>query len=192
MISWFFEGLFYYIALLAFIAGLALYGVSYFAKLLPVIAAYALMMQIGGMVLAVGGGYFVADHKGYERRVAEDKAEIDRLNAEAREKEVQMAQAIKEKTAALRKATNAINQKQSDTFKRIDSGELRFPTSCPVQADSSTGTTGGNPSNGTESERQAVKDIVTIAAEGDIAITRLNACIAQYNNVRETINAGVK
>jgi len=28
MISWFFEGLFYYIALLAFIAGLALYGVS--------------------------------------------------------------------------------------------------------------------------------------------------------------------
>ena len=93
MISWFFEGLFYYIALLAFIAGLALYGVSYFAKLLPVIAAYALMMQIGGMVMAVGGGYFVADHKGYERRVAEDKAEIERLNAEAREKEVQMAQA---------------------------------------------------------------------------------------------------
>jgi len=192
MLSWFFEGLFYYIAFIAFIAGLALYGVSYFAKLLPFIAAYALMMQIGGMVLAVGGGYFVADHKGYERRVAEDKAEIDRLNAEAREKEVQMAQAIKEKTAALRKATNAINQKQSDTFKRIDSGELRFPTSCSVQADSSTGTAGGNPSNGTESERQAVKDIVTIAAEGDIAITRLNACIAQYNNVRETINAGVK
>jgi len=189
MISWFFEGLFYYIALLAFIAGLALYGVSYFAKLLPVIAAYALMMQIGGMVLAVGGGYFVADHKGYERRVAEDKAEIDRLNAEAREKEVQIARAIKEKTAALRKATNAINQKQSDTFKRIDSGELRFPTSCPVQASSDAGTPAGNPENGTEPERQALKDIVTIAAEGDAAIVKLNACIDQYETVKGKVNA---
>jgi hypothetical protein len=170
------------------IAGVALYGVSYFAKLLPVIATYALLMQIGGVVMALGGGYYVADHKGYERRVAEDKAEIDRLNAEAREKEAELAQTLKDKTAALRKASNAIQAKKTDTFKRIDSGELRFPSSCGVQASSDAGSAGGDTKDGAESERQALKDIVTIAAEGDTAITRLNACIDTYNAVKDKVN----
>jgi len=185
----FFSDLFYILAMLALVGGIALYGVSYVAKWLPVIATYALMMQVGGVVLALGGGYFVAEHKGYEKRVAEDKAEIDRLNAEAREKEAELAQTLKEKTAALRKATNAISQKQVVTNQRIDAGELRFPTSCPVQASSDAGTPAGNPENGTEPERQALKDIVTIAAEGDAAIVKLNACIDQYETVKGKVNA---
>ena len=192
MLSWFFEGLFYYLAVMALIAGLALYGVSYFAKLLPVIAAYAMMMQIGGIVLTIGGGYFVADHKGYERRVAEDKAEIDRLNAEARAKEAELAKTLKDKTAALRKAANAISQKQASINKRIDSGELRFPSSCGVSASSDAGAAGGNTTNESDTERQAIKDLIAIAAEGDAAIIQLNSCIANYNSVRETVNAGVK
>jgi len=170
------------------IAGIAMYGISYFVKLLPMIATYALLMQIGGVVLALGGGYYVADHKGYERRVAEDKAEIERLNAEARAKEAELAQTLKEKTAALRKATNAITQKQNDTNKRIDSGELRFPSTCSVQTPADAGTTGGNPKDGADTERQSLKDIVTIASEGDIAITRLNACIDTYNAVKDKVN----
>jgi len=130
----------------------------------------------------------VADHKGYERRVAEDKAEIDRLNAEARAKEEELAQTLKEKTAALRKASNAIQSKKTDTFKRIDSGELRIPNSCGVQASSDAGVAGGDPKDGAEPERQALKDIVTIAAEGDLAITRLNACIDQYQAVKDKVN----
>ena len=192
MLSWFFDGLFYYLAIIALVAGLGLYGISYFAKLLPLIATYALMMQFGGVVLTLGGGYYVADHAGYERRVAEDKAEIERLNTEARAKEAELAQTLKEKTAALRKATNAISQKQADTFKRIDSGELRFPSSCNVQASADAGSTGGDTKDGSDAERQAVKDIVAIAAEGDTAITQLNACITTYNSVRQTVNAGVK
>jgi len=192
MLSWFFEGLFYYIAFIAFIAGLALYGVSYFAKLLPFIAAYALMMQIGGAVLAVGGGYFVADHKGYERRVAEDKAEIERLNAEARAKEAELAKTLKDKTAALRKAANAISQKQASINKRIDSGELRLPSASCVQTGADSGTAGGNTTHESDTERQAIKDIAAIAAEGDLAITRLNACIDTYNATKAAVNAGVK
>ena len=65
MLSWFFDGLFYYLAIIALVAGLGLYGISYFAKLLPLIATYALMMQFGGVVLTLGGGYYVADHAGY-------------------------------------------------------------------------------------------------------------------------------
>ena len=184
----FFSDLFYILALLALVAGVGLYGLSYFAKLLPVIATYALLMQIGGVVLALGGGYYVADHKGYERRVAEDKAEIERLNAEARAKEEELAQTLKDKTAALRKASNAIKQKQINIVQRIDSGELRFPSSCGVQASSDAGTAGGNPKDGAESERQALKDIAAIAADGDLAVTRLNACIDQYQAVKEKVN----
>jgi len=184
----FFSDLFYVIACAVMIAGVALYGVSYFAKLLPVIATYALLMQIGGVVMALGGGYYVADHKGYERRVAEDKAEIERLNAEARAKEAELAQTLKDKTAALRKANNAIQAKKTDTFKRIDSGELRFPSTCSVQASSDAGTAGGDTKDGAESERQALKDIATIAADGDLAITRLNACIDQYQAVKDKVN----
>jgi len=184
----FFSDLFYVIACAAMIAGVALYGVSYFAKLLPVIATYALLMQIGGVVMALGGGYYVADHKGYERRVAEDKAEIERLNAEARAKEAELAQTLKDKTAALRKANNAIQAKKTDTFKRIDSGELRFPSTCGVQAGTDAGTAGGNPTNESDTERQALKDIAAIAADGDLAITRLNACIDTYNAVKDKVN----
>jgi len=184
----FFSDLFYVIACAVMIAGVALYGVSYFAKLLPVIATYALLMQIGGVVMALGGGYYVADHKGYERRVAEDKAEIERLNAEARAKEAELAQTLKDKTAALRKANNAIQAKKTDTFKRIDSGELRFPSTCGVQASTDAGTAGGDTKDGAEPERQALKDIVTIAADGDLAITRLNACIDQYQAVKDKVN----
>jgi hypothetical protein len=184
----FFSDLFYILALLALVAGVGLYGLSYFAKLLPVIATYALLMQIGGVVLALGGGYYVADHKGYERRVAEDKAEIERLNAEARAKEEELAQTLKDKTAALRKASNAIKQKQISIVQRIDSGELRFPSSCGVQASSDAGTAGGNPKDGAESERQALKDIAAIAADGDLAVTRLNACIDQYQAVKDKVN----
>jgi len=184
----FFSDLFYIFALLALVAGVGLYGLSYFAKLLPVIATYALLMQIGGVVLALGGGYYVADHKGYERRVAEDKAEIERLNAEARAKEEELAQTLKDKTAALRKASNAIKQKQISIVQRIDSGELRFPSACGVQTSSDAGTAAGDTKDGAESERQALKDIAAIAADGDLAITRLNACIDQYQAVKEKVN----
>ena len=184
----FFSDLFYILALVALVGGVALYGVSYLAKLLPVIATYALLMQIGGVVLALSGGYYVADHRGYERRVAEDKAEIDRLNAEARAKEAELAQTLKDKTAALRKANNAIQAKKTDIVKRIDSGELRFPSTCGVQTSTDAGTAGGDTKDGAESERQALKDIVSIAAEGDTAITKLNACIDTYNAVKDKVN----
>ena len=189
--SWFFNffsDLFYVLACAAMLAGLVLYGGSYLAKLLPVIATYALLMQLGGVVLTLGGGYYVADHKGYERRVAEDKAEIERLNAEARAKEVELAQTLKDKTAALRKASNAIQDKKTDIFKRIDSGELRFPSTCSVQTSTDARTAGGDTKDGADAERQALKDIAAIAADGDTAITRLNACIDTYNAVKDKVN----
>ena len=151
---------------------------------------HALVMKVAGLVLIILGGYYVSDHHGYERRVAEDKAEIERLNGEARAKEAELGQKLSRATSQLKKAKDDIKTKQASIDTRIDSGELRIPTTCGVQA--SADASNGNQTDGADASRQAIKDIVAIASEGDRAIVKLNACISQYNEVMQTVNEGVK
>jgi hypothetical protein len=134
--------------------------------------------------------YFYGHHAGYQERVAEDQAEIIRLNTEARAKEDELNKKLSQTGLALRKARDDIKTKQTSINARIDSGELRLPSSCSVQANSSTPNDAG--ANAAQSDRQAIKDIVSIATDGDAAIVSLNACISQYNQVRDTVNEGVK
>jgi hypothetical protein len=187
-LSWFFDDLFYWIALIALFGGAIVYGLSYFIGFLPMLKPHALIMKVLGLVLVISGGYYVADHRGYQRRVAEDQAEIERLNGEARAKEAELDKAKKEKSQAIRKANDAIVQKQSDINKRIDSGELRLPSTCGVQASTDARTANRNGEVQSDSSRQAIKDIVSIATEGDRAIVQLNACIDFYNEVRSKVN----
>jgi len=143
-----------------------------------------------GAICALLGVYFYGHHEGYQERVAEDQAEIIRLNSEARAKEDELNRKLAQTGIALRKARDDIKTKQTSINARIDSGELRLPTSCAVQTNSGAPNDGG--ANGTQSDKQALKDIVAIAADGDAAIVSLNTCISQYNQVRETVNEGVK
>jgi hypothetical protein len=143
-----------------------------------------------GAICAILGVYFYGHHEGYQERVAEDQAEIIRLNTEARAKEDELNKKLSQTGLALRKARDDIKTKQTSINARIDSGELRLPSTCGVQANSSAPNDAGT--NATQSDRQAIKDIVSIAADGDSAIVSLNACIAQYNQVRQTVNEGVK
>jgi hypothetical protein len=184
-----FTHLFHYLAIFALSIGMGAYFLSYLVGFLPMLKPHALVIQVVGIVLVVLGGYYVADENGYQRRVAEDQAEIDRLNSEARAKEAELNVKIDKANGALRKAKNDIQTKVASLNARVDSGELRLPAGC-VQADPSAAD--GNQTNASESNRQVVKDIIAIAADGDRAITSLNACLAQYNQVMETVNAGVK
>ena len=143
-----------------------------------------------GAICALLGVYFYGHHEGYQERVAEDQAEIIRLNSEARAKEDELNKKLAQTGIALRKARDDIKTKQTSINARIDSGELRLPTSCAVQTNPGAPNDGG--ANGTQSDKQALKDIVAIAADGDAAIVSLNTCISQYNQVRETVNEGVK
>ena len=189
-LSWFFDDLFYWIAVIALVVGAVGYVLRYLVGFIPMLKPHAFVMKVVGLSLVVIGGYYVADHRGYERRVAEDKAEIERLNGEARAKEVELGQKLARATTQLKQAKNDIKAKQSSIDARIDSGELRLPSTCGVQADS--GSTSGNGTSGTESDRQTIKDIVQIASDGDSAIVSLNSCIAQYETVMKTVNEGVK
>jgi len=137
------------------------------------------------------GVYFYAHHSGYQERVAEDQAEIARLNEEARTKEQQVATKFSQLNLQLKKAKDDIKTKQTSINARIDSGELQLPSSsCAVH--STTDTTVGNGEKGSQSDRQAIKDIVAITTDGDNAIQDLNACIAKYNEVRDTFNKAKK
>ena len=141
-----------------------------------------------GAICAVLGVYFYGHHAGYQERVAEDQAEIIRLNDEARAKEAELNKKLSGVTTALVKARNDVKTKQSSINSRIDSGELRLPTSCPVQASADAGATSGNTTDAGQSERETIKALASIAADGDIAITQLNACIDTYQKVREMVN----
>ena len=189
-LSWFFDDLFYWIAVIALGVGAVAYVLSYLVGFLPMLKPHALVMKVAGLVLIILGGYYVSDHHGYERRVAEDKAEIERLNTEARAKEAELGQKLSRATSQLKKAKDDIKTKQASIDARIDSGELRIPTTCGVQA--SADASNGNQTDGADASRQAIKDIVAIASEGDRAIVKLNACISQYNEVMQTVNEGVK
>ena len=189
-LSWFFDDLFYWIAIIATVAGAIAYVLSYLVGFLPMLKPHALIMKAVGLLLVIAGGYYVSDHHGYQRRVDEDKAEIERLNGEARAKEVELGQKLARATSQLKQAKNDIKTKQASIDARIDAGELRLPSSCGVQASSDA--SNGNQTDGTQSDRQAIKDIVAIASDGDKAIVKLNACISQYNEVMQTVNEGVK
>ena len=141
-----------------------------------------------GAICTVLGVYFYGHHSGYQERVAEDQAEIARLNEEARAKEVDLNKKITQTTIALLKAKNDVKTKQSTINARIDSGELHLPSSCAIQASTDASTARGDSANDSQSDRQVIKDIVFIATEGDTAITQLNACIDTYNKVGEMVN----
>ena len=185
-LSWFFDDLFYWIACIALVGGAIAYGLSYLVGFLPMLKPHAMIMKVVGLVLVISGGYYVSDYHGYQRRVAEDKAEIERLNNEARAKEAELGKKLSYAKAQLSKAKDDIQTKTASINSRIDAGELRLPTTCGVQA--SADASNGDTANATNADRQAIKDIVQIASDGDTAIINLNACIAQYNEVRKTVN----
>jgi hypothetical protein len=71
-------------------------------------------------------------------------------------------------------------------------GRLRLPApSCPqvnASASAAAGDTQPSQPDASESERQTIAALIDIAAEGDKAIVKLNACVNAYNEVRVLVN----
>lgn len=144
--------------------------------------------MIIGAICVVLGTYKYGTHSGYKQREAEMQAEIARLNEESRAKEQKLAQDLNNTSSQLLEANNAISQKQSALDRAISAGRVRLPATSCVQAATSAATASGNNAETSESERETLRLIAQLAAEGDRAINELNACIAAYNQVREAIN----
>ena len=143
--------------------------------------------MILGAITAACLVYFYAHHVGYVKRDQEMQLEIARLNGEAREKEQKLSQDLNNTSSQLKEANDVVTKKQTDLDAAIRSGRMRLNTSC-VSASTSSTTASGDNSKASESERETLLLIAQLAAEGDRAINELNACIAAYEKVRETIN----
>lgn len=143
--------------------------------------------MILGAITAASFVYFYAHHVGYVKRDQEMQLEIARLNGEAREKEQKLSQDLNNTSSQLKEANDVVTKKQTDLDAAIRSGRMRLNTSC-VPASTGSTTASGDNSKASESERETLLLIAQLAAEGDRAINELNACIAAYNQVRETIN----
>jgi hypothetical protein len=145
-------------------------------------------MIIGAIVVCISA-YFYGHHAGFAQRDQEMQAEIAVKNEESRVKEQELSKQLNENSTKLQEANNAITQKQSALDRAINAGRVRLPSAGYVQANASTPTPGGNSDQaGSESDRETLRLIAQIAADGDRAINQLNACIDAYNQVMEKVN----
>jgi hypothetical protein len=147
---------------------------------------------IVGVLISLFGTYRVGHHYGWLERDGDMKIAIAKKNDEARAKEQELGSKLQDQETQLRKAQDEITKKQSAMHELARTGRLRLPTpSCPQVSPSAT-TPVGNPqpidSPQTESERQIIEALIDIAADGDKAITKLNACASAYEEVRRIVN----
>ena len=141
------------------------------------------------IVLALFGLYRYGHHVGWVDRDAEMQAEIAKKNEESREREQKLNEQLTQTQTNLKDANDAITQKQSALDRAISSGRVRLPSASCVQASSSATTPAvSGPETASESDRETLRLIAQIAADGDKAINQLNACIDAYNQVREQVN----
>ena len=143
--------------------------------------------MILGAIAAASLVYFYAHHVGYAKRDQEMQMEIARQNGEARAKEQKLTEDLNQTSSQLKEANDVVTKKQTDLDIAIRAGRVRLNSSC-VQAAASSTTTSGNSQDAAESDRETLRLIAELAAEGDRAINRLNACITAYEQVRSTIN----
>lgn len=139
-------------------------------------------------LLVVFGLYRYGYHNGWKTRDAEMQAEIAKKNEESRALEQRLIQQVDTNAKQLLEANHAIDEKQSALDRAIRAGRVRLPSASCVQAPTNPTAPTPNPEDGSESDRQTLLLIAQIAADGDKAINQLNACIQQYNQVRDQLN----
>ena len=142
--------------------------------------------------IALFGSYRGGYHFGWEDRDNDMKIAIAKKNDEARAKEKELGEKLQDQETKLRKAQDDVKKKQSAMHELARTGRLRLPApSCPQNNASATIAT-GNPQpsqpDQSELERQTIAALIDIAAEGDRAITKLNACASAYEEVRRLVN----
>ena len=141
-------------------------------------------------LIACLAAFYYGHHKGWWERDMEMQVEIGKRNEESRTKEQELQKQLNNQSSQLMEANDAITQKQSALDRAIRAGRVRLPSSSCVQANASAGAAPSNsPETGSESDRETLRLIAQIAADGDRAIVQLNACIDAYNAVREQVNS---
>jgi hypothetical protein len=141
------------------------------------------------IAISLFGSYRGGYHFGWEDRDNDMKIAIAKKNEESRAKEQELGSKLQDQESKLRKAQDEITKKQSAMHELARTGRLRLPTpSCPQNSTSAASSTGNIQPDQSESERALITALIDIAADGDKAITKLNSCVAAYEEVRRIVN----
>ena len=143
------------------------------------------------MLSAFGSGYYKGENDESQRQ----QVEIAELNAKARETEQTMAKVAQTYGETLRKANNVAKAKENQLRSDLNSGalKLRLPTKAPncavpmpEIATAASGSDSGEARAESSGSVDVAADLLQIAADGDAAIRKLNACIETYETLRNT------
>ena len=134
-----------------------------------------------GIFSVVISSYFYGHHQAY----IEQEAEVARLNLIEREKEAEMVKIADNHATELRKANENAKAEITKLQSDVASGAIRLSiaTRSVQTSENATSTTGGAETRA-ELDPEVANALITIASDGDKAISSLNACIDIYNEVR--------
>ena len=145
------------------------------------------------IVLAILGSFGTGYWKGSKDEVTRQQLEIAALNAEARQKEQALVNAITTQSTKLQKANQDAKLIAKERDAAIASGalRLRIPVKapvCPVQTAGDTPAPAGDSVQTTaEFDAKTAQSLVAITDQGDANTRQLNSCIDAYNAVYQTL-----
>ena len=147
------------------------------------------------IVLAILGSFGSGYWKGSKDEVTRQQLEIAALNAEARQKEQALVNAITAQSTKLQKANQDAKLIAKERDAAIASGalRLRIPVKapvCPVQTAGDTPAPAGDSVQTTaEFDTKTAQSLVAITDQGDANTRQLNACIDAYNAIYQTLRS---
>lgn len=156
------------------------------------------------LALSVSIGVGVAAYEMTRADLASAQAALSDLQRETATAATRASEDARQKEAQLRATTTATNAKLAEEKRRakiredrlvadILSGAQRMSIDAicqpsPAPSDTATAERSGADTQRAELDPEAAAALIAIAAEGDTAIRERNACIEQYNAVREALN----
>ena len=147
------------------------------------------------IVLAILGSFGTGYWRGSKDEVTRQQLEIAALNAEARQKEQALVNAITTQSTKLQKANQDAKLIAKERDAAIASGalRLRIPVKapvCPVQTAGDTPAPAGDSVQTTaEFDAKTAQSLVAITDQGDANTRQLNACIDAYNAIYQTLRS---
>jgi len=134
--------------------------------------------------------YFYGHHKGYDESQTEVALQIAKANEQARATEQELNGKITDLSTQLDKVQNEAQKQIAKRDADIATGKLQLfvktkGTVCPSK---DAGPSSGPDTSTTQLDPKTATDLVSVTDDGDLAIRKLNACIATYNQVKELIN----
>lgn len=145
-------------------------------------------------MLFAGFGIF-AHHEGYVKAKQEMAEEVTKANDAARETEQVLTDKLNTQTVTLRKAQKNADRKIEKIKLDVGTGALRLsiPAHSCVQTPADAPIASGNSGDSrAELDRSTAETLISIAADGDAAIRKHQACVAVYNEVMTQINGAQK